>query len=68
MLFHDSPRLVDVVKHLNIVAFKGEYWVVPQALGPMDLSLSEVRDIEGVVAMPSYRQARILAQAMASTR
>lgn len=68
VLFHDSPRLVDVVKHLNIVAFKGEYWVVPQALGPMDLSLSEVRDIEGVVAMPSYRQARILAQAMASTR
>ncbi|MBS0183288.1 MAG: radical SAM protein [Nitrospira sp.] len=66
VLFHDSPRLVDVVKDLNIVAFKGEYWIVPQTLGPMDLNLNDVRGMEGVVVVPSYRQARTLAKSMAA--
>lgn len=65
---HGSPRLVDVVKDLNIVAFKGEYWIVPQALGPMDLNLNNVRGMEGVVVVPSYRQARTLAQSMTAGR
>jgi radical SAM protein with 4Fe4S-binding SPASM domain len=62
------PRLVSSVGEINIVAYRGEYWVVPQVLGDMDLSSFDVRSLDGVSVVQDFRQAQTIAKSIAARR
>ena len=62
------PRLVTSVGDINIVAFGGEYWVVPQVLGDMDLTSFDARSLDGVSVFSDFRQAQTIAKSAAARR
>lgn len=63
-----APRLVSSVGEINIVAFRGEYWVVPQALGDMDLSSFDAKSLDGVSVVLDFRQAQTIAKSIMAGR
>jgi hypothetical protein len=44
------PRLIRAVADYNVVSLRGQFWGIPQALGPLDLTTVEVEKLPGVIA------------------
>lgn len=44
------PRLVQSFQSYNIVSLRGQFWGIPQALGPMDLTNANMEKLAGVIA------------------
>lgn len=60
------PQLVDSVGKYNIVQYDGEYFVIPQVLGEVDIESMDAatRLSMHIVGMPTRQYAKQLAQAM----
>lgn len=43
------PRLVRAIADYNVVSLRGQFWGIPQALGPIDLTSVEVEKLPGVI-------------------
>ena len=44
------PRLIRAIADYNVVSLRGQFWGVPQALGPLDLTTVEVEKLPGIIA------------------
>lgn len=56
-----APRLVERLNATNIIAFQGLFFCVPQALGTVDLPISEHRQRKGIQSYASLPEARAAA-------
>ncbi len=43
------PRLIRAIADYNLVSLRGQFWGVPQALGPIDLTKVEIEKLPGVI-------------------
>lgn len=43
------PRLIRAIADYNVVSLRGQFWGIPQALGPIDLTSVEVEKLPGVI-------------------
>ncbi len=54
----DPPRLIGSIGTVNLVAWNGSVWRVPQSLGPLDLDNPEHRRRPGITEHPTEAAAR----------
>ncbi len=55
---NEAPHLVESVNGHNIVFFGGKYYGVPQSLGPIDLSKTDISEWPGVVVNDRFATVR----------
>jgi hypothetical protein len=56
------PVLTGSLNGFNVILFEGRFLVVPQSLGPLDLSMPEARRAPGIVVTRTIQEARRVAE------
>jgi hypothetical protein len=57
-LMDPVPHLVETIGNYNLVSYRGRYWGIPHAAGPVDFGKDDLSAIEGIVFDVSLNAAR----------
>ena len=52
------PRLLHAYRNYNLVSFRGWFYGIPQALGPIDLESATADDLAGIIRKPTFKEAQ----------